>query len=148
MKKSFLLLITTCLLISCGGQTKKPDDPVVFAAANDPELEQAKKDALSTLNYFIKSFNSHSSDTTFSFSLKADFVDNGEHEHMWISLIKIENEKFQGFLGNEPQIIKNIKFGDLTIISKDQIEDWIIFNTKTNNFEGGYSAKVLQKREQ
>jgi len=148
INKTFMLLITTCILISCGGQSKKSNDPVVFAQGNDPELEQAKKDALSTFDYFIKSFNSHFTDTTYSFSLKADFTFNGEHEHMWISLNKIENDKFYGLLGNEPQIIKNIKYGDLVNISKDQIEDWIIFNTKTNNFEGGYSAKVLQKRQQ
>lgn len=148
MQKTLLLLIATCFLISCGGQSTKSNDPVVYGQGNDPELEQAKKDALSTLDYFIKTFNYHSSDTTYHFSLKADFIDNGEHEHMWISLNKIENTKFQGLLSNEPQIIKNIKYGDLVTISRDQIEDWILLDTKTNNWEGGYSAKILQKRQQ
>jgi uncharacterized protein YegJ (DUF2314 family) len=148
VKKITLLLITACLISSCGGQSTKSKDPIVYAEGNDPELEQAKKDALSTLDYFMKTFNIHSSDTAFHFSLKADFIDNGEHEHMWISLNKIENAKFQGLLGNEPQIIKNIKYGDLVTISRDQIEDWIILDTKTNNWEGGYSVKILQKRQQ
>jgi uncharacterized protein YegJ (DUF2314 family) len=147
MRKSFLLLIIACTLIACGGESKKSKDPVIFANANDSELEQAKKDALSTLNYFIKTFNSHSSDTTYSFSIKADFVDNEIHEHMWISLNKIENERFQGILGNEPQTIKNFKYGDLTTILKGQIEDWMIFNNRTKDFEGGYSTKVFLKRQ-
>jgi uncharacterized protein YegJ (DUF2314 family) len=148
IEKTTLLLITTCFLISCSGQSTKSKDPIVYAQAKDPELEQAKRDAISTLDYFIKSFNSLSSDTTHHFSLKADFIDNGEHEHMWISLNRIENENFQGKLGNDPQIIKNIKYGDLVKITRDQIEDWIILDTKTNKWEGGFSAKVLQKRQQ
>jgi uncharacterized protein YegJ (DUF2314 family) len=147
MRKSFLLLIIACILVACGGQSKRTKDPVIMANAKDSELEQAKREALSTLNYFIKTYNSQSADTNFDFSIKADFVDNGVHEHMWISLNKIENEMFQGILGNEPQTINNIKYGDLTTIYRDQIEDWMIFNNKTKNFEGGYSTKVLLKRQ-
>jgi uncharacterized protein YegJ (DUF2314 family) len=135
-------------LMSCGGQPTKTNDPVVYAESNDPELEQAKKDALNNLDYFIKSFNEHSNDTIFQYSIKADFIDYGQHEHMWVSLNKIDKEQFKGYLGNDPQIVKNIKYGDLITITKSQIEDWIIFDSKTNNMEGGYSVKVLQKREQ
>jgi uncharacterized protein YegJ (DUF2314 family) len=148
IKLIITLLIATCNLISCSGQNAKSSDPVVYANAIDPELEKAKQDALSKLDYFIDSFNIHSNDTTFQYSLKVDFVDNGEHEHMWISLNKIVNGQFQGLLGNEPQIVKNIKFGDLVSVTKDQIEDWIIMDVKKDNWEGGYSVKVLLKRQQ
>lgn len=141
------LLIVLCILISCNGQSVKSNDPVVFAQAQDPELEKAKQDALLKLDYFIKSFNTHINDTTYQYSLKVDFIDNGEHEHMWISLNRIENGQFIGFLGNEPQIVKNIKYGDWVKITKDQIEDWIIVDIKTDSMEGGYSVKVLQKRQ-
>ena len=147
IKQTIFLLIATCILISCSGQNTKSSDPVVYANAKDPELEKAKQDALSKLDYFINSFNVHSKDTTYQYSLKIDFIDNGEHEHMWISLNKIMNGQFQGLLGNDPQIIKNIKFGDIVKVTKDQIEDWIIMDTKTNTWEGGYSVKVLQKRQ-
>jgi uncharacterized protein YegJ (DUF2314 family) len=148
IRQTIFLMIAACILISCSGQNTKSSDPVVYAKAKDPELEKAKQDALSKLDYFINSFNAHSNDTTYQYSLKVDFVDNGEHEHMWIFLNKIINEQFQGLLENEPQIVKNIKFGDIVRVTKDQIEDWIIMDSKTNNWEGGYSVKVLQKRQQ
>lgn len=141
----FIAVLTT--LMSCGGQSAKTD-PVVYAESDDPELLQARQDALDNLDYFIGSFNEHSHDTTFQYSLKADFIDNGQHEHMWISLMKIDNEQFTGYLGNNPQIVKNVKYGDMITIARSQIEDWIIVDTKSNNMEGGYSVKVLQKLEQ
>lgn len=146
-KNIFLLFFAFFTLMSCTGQTTKTNDPVLYAESDDPELEQARKDALNNLDYFIQSFNEHSNDTKFKYSLKADFIDNGQHEHMWVSLEIIDKEQFKGYLGNEPQIVKNVKFGELITITKSQIEDWLIFDTKTNNMEGGYSVKVLQKRE-
>ena len=136
-----------CILISCNGQSTKSKNSIVYAESNDPELEKAKQDALSNLDSFIESYNAHSSDLVYEYYLKIDFIDNEEHEHMWVLVNKIENEQFEGVLSNEPQIIKNIKFGDLVKIKRDQIEDWIIMNTETDEMEGGYSVKVLQNRK-
>jgi uncharacterized protein YegJ (DUF2314 family) len=143
----FILFFATIFYSSCRGQSSKSDDPIIYAEAEDPELEKAKQGALSNLNIFIQSFNTHANDTILQYSLKADFIENDTHEHMWISLNKIENELYYGVLGNEPQLIKNIKYGDVVKITRSQIEDWLIVNTKTNDFEGGYSVKVLLKRE-
>ena len=57
----------------------------------------------------------------------------------------MEDDQFYGYLENDPQIMKNVKYGDLVELKKEQIEDWIIFNTKDNKMEGGYSTKILFK---
>jgi len=141
------LFIALLLMVSCGRHSSKSNDPIVYAQADDPELEQARNEATNSLDYFIKSFSDHKSDSIFSYSLKADFVDNGQHEFMWIDLEKIENEQFIGYLGNEPQIIKNVKYGEMITIDKSQIEDWIIVDSRTNTWEGGFSVKVFLKRD-
>jgi len=146
-RQIIFLLIVACILISCNGQSTKLKNSVVYAESNDPELEKAKQDALLNLDNFIESYNAHSNDLVYEYYLKIDFIDNEEHEHMWVLVNKIENEQFEGVLSNEPQIIKNIKFGDLVKIKRDQIEDWIIMNTETDEMEGGYSVKVLQNRK-
>jgi uncharacterized protein YegJ (DUF2314 family) len=115
----FILFFATVFYSSCRGQSNKSNVPIIYAEAEDPELEKAKQDALSNLNFFIKSFNTHSNDTIFQYSLKADFIENGTHEHMWISLHKIENDLYYGVIGNEPQLIKNIQFGDVVKTNKD-----------------------------
>lgn len=147
MNKLYLFLLSLTIFLSCTTRNKNPDDPTVEAEANDPELEQAKKDAHGKLDYFINAFLSDSSaNTTHAYSIKADFIENDQHEHMWIELTKIEGDKFKGVLGNEPEVITQFKIGDSINISKEQIEDWIIFDNGTEEFEGGYSVKVFQKR--
>ena len=139
-------LIIACVLISCNRQSPKSNDLIVQAPSQDPELEKAKQDALLNFDSFIKSYNTHSNDLNYYYYLKTDFIDDGEHEHMWILVNKIENERFEGTLDNEPITVKNVKFGDLIKITKDQIEDWIIVDTETDKQEGGYSVKVLNNR--
>ena len=141
------LLITSAIIISCNRKTSKTDDPTVTAPANDPELEMAKNKAQSNLAVFVNSFQEHSNDTVYEYAIKADFTQNGEHEHMWISVSKINNDQFIGTLGNDPQFITNMKFGDPITLTKKQIEDWMIMNNNTNEMEGGYSVKVLQSRQ-
>jgi len=145
MRASYLLIVYL-LILSCGRPSSKSYDPIVYAEADDPELLQARNEAIKSLDYFIDSFSKHQNDTIFNFSVKADFVDNGQHEHMWVDVEKIENDQFIGYLGNEPQIVKNLKYRDLVSINKSQIEDWLIVDSRTNQYEGGFSAKVFVKR--
>jgi len=147
IRTAIFLVITSFVLISCSGQTTKTNDPIVYAKSEDPELEKAKQDAIFNLDYFIKSFQSKSTDTIIQYSIKMDFTDNGEHEHMWILVNNFENGKFNGYLGNEPEIVKNVKIGQQIIIDKNLIEDWLIMDTRTGKWEGGYSIKVLMNRK-
>lgn len=141
------LSITSIVLISCSGKTDKSKDQIVYAESGDPELENAKQEALSNLDYFIKSFESNSNDTILEFYVKMDFIDNGEHEHMWIYVSKFANEKFFGFLANEPEIVKNVKIGQPLEVTKDLIEDWVILDSRTGKKAGDYSTKVLLNQE-
>jgi uncharacterized protein YegJ (DUF2314 family) len=146
IKYFVLLLFALSAILSCNRQPKSTDDPIVNAAADDPELEEAQKVAQSKLEYFSNSFTSSSTDTIFDFLIKADFIENSQHEHMWVSIIAIENNNFRGTLENDPQIINNIQFGDIVTIQKDQVEDWMIVNKNTMTWEGGYSIEVFQNR--
>ncbi|MDD4993763.1 MAG: DUF2314 domain-containing protein [Paludibacter sp.] len=146
-KTTFLLLLICLVTLSCKHKTNQAIDPIINAEANDKELEKAKTEALKRFDYFIESLKKHAADTAYMYSLKIDFVENDQHEHMWVNITKMENDTFVGILGNEPQIIKNYKFGDKVIIKKEQVEDWILYNSITKKMEGGYSIEVFQNRE-
>ena len=70
------LFIGFLLLVSCGRSSSKSYDPVVYAEPDDPELLQARNEAIKSLDYFISSFSEHHNDTNLNFSIKADFIDN------------------------------------------------------------------------
>ena len=144
---AIFLMFTSFVLISCSGQTNKTIDPIIYAESEDPELEKAKQEALSNLDYFIESFQSNPTDTIMEYYVKMDFIDNGEHEHMWVFVSKYENEEFSGYLANEPEIVKNLKNGQPLEVTKEQIEDWVILDTRTGKKEGDYSSKVLLNQD-
>jgi uncharacterized protein YegJ (DUF2314 family) len=144
--KYYLSFLFVALLFSCNTKRQNADDPLVYAEANDPELEQAKNDALAKLDYFINSFNAHPNDSTRFYSVKADFVEDETHEHMWIELSYIEGDQFKGVLGNDPENLTHLQMGDTITISRKDIEDWIITDDNSEDFEGGFSIKVFQKR--
>jgi uncharacterized protein YegJ (DUF2314 family) len=125
----------------------KNEVPIVNAEANDPELAKATQEALSHLDKFVSSFQKNANGTKYAYFLKTDFVDNGSHEHMWISITKIENGRYYGVLDNDPVTVTNVKAGDAVNITKDQIEDWLIMNNKSGEMQGNYSQKVFEGRE-
>ena len=144
-KATFYFVFLLSLTFSC--KRSNPNDPIVYRQENDPELEEAREDALSTLDYFVNSFNSYSSDSSYVYSIKTEFIEQGQSEHMWLSLLKIRGNYFQGVLNNDPEKLKEIKFGDTVSIRRHQIEDWLIYNSKNKKTEGGYSISVLEARQ-
>lgn len=146
-KSSLLLVITLLTVVSCSGQTNKTDDPIVLANGADPELENARKEAMSMLGYFITSMDQHSKDTLTEFYVKMDFVDKDEHEHMWVFVYRYEKDMFHGYLANVPTIVKNAVYGQPIEVRKSAIEDWMILDLRTDKREGAFSSKVLSTRK-
>jgi hypothetical protein len=56
MRASYLLIVYL-LILSCGRPSSKSYDPIVYAEADDPELLQARNEAIKSLDYFIDSFS-------------------------------------------------------------------------------------------
>ena len=148
MTKTLKFLLVILIFSACMGTTQNSGDPVVYAEENDPELEQARQDALANLDDFLSLFEKYKTDTTKQFSIKTDFVENGEHEHMWVSVVESDSSHFRGYLGNDPQIVSNVSYGDWISVEHKDIEDWIIYHTLNDSMQGGYSVKVFQSREQ
>jgi uncharacterized protein YegJ (DUF2314 family) len=143
----YLILFLICWIYACKENSTKSVDPIVYAESNDPELEKAKMEALASINHFVSSYKLHSLDTLYQYSLKIDFNDKGNHEHMWVEVKDIDGDEYTGILGNDPQVVTNVKYGDRVMVTKDKIEDWLIYNVNKDSMEGGYSVKVFQSRQ-
>jgi len=81
--------------------------------------------------------------TQASFQVKKAFEDAGMTEHMWLSDVTIDGDMFSGTIGNEPQHVKNVKFGQKATVAKSEISDWMFIDD--GKLAGGYS--ILAMRE-
>lgn len=153
MKRTLAFLLIIFLLCNCENKTSQVQevtkdssqitDPRVMVADNDPRLMKAKEQALNNLDFFIEMLANHGLDTTYMFSVKADFEENGKHEHMWVETNSYRNGNFYGILGNMPQMITTYKFGDSVTIRREAVEDWMIEVPESDSIMGAYSVKAL-----
>jgi len=116
---------------------------ITYLPKNDADFLNAKEAAQKNIAYFIDALNSFNDSLTYS--IKADFVDGDIHEHMWVDTSGYRDEKFFGFVANDPVNIKNYKYGDWVAINKTDVEDWMIWNQATNEYHGYFSREVLRQ---
>lgn len=153
MKQAIAFFIFIFLLSSCESKTNQVQetakdsaqitDPRVMVADNDPRMRKAKEQALNNLHFFIEMLQNHGMDTTYMFSVKADFEENGKHEHMWVETDRFEKGKFYGTLGNMPQTVTAYQFDDSVTIPREAVEDWMIEVPGSDSIMGAYSVKAL-----
>lgn len=110
-------------------------------------LNNATKEAQENIGVFLNSVEKLSSNLK-THSVKKEFVDRGEKEHMWVSVVSYKDDKFIGVLNNEPVWVKNIRIGDVVAVNKGDVEDWNIASEKDGQFNleaGLYSEKCFKE---
>jgi uncharacterized protein YegJ (DUF2314 family) len=126
-------------------QAEETVDKVVSLSADDTSLKAYKDKAQKELQYLIDFMNDHEKDDElFRYAVKADFVEDGHSEHMWVQVNEIKDGYFFGQLANEPNTIKNIKYGDKVTVKRDDVEDWILQDFLTHTKVGGYSSEYIR----
>lgn len=127
-----------------GDTVGSPDDPVTMVQEGDAEMAAAEQKARDTMDQFIQALNDPKS-TMSDFAVKHEFVQDGTSEHMWVTGLTYNDGKFTGELGNEPQLISNVKMGQQVTLSRSEVEDWLYFDGE--EMVGGYTAKLLMSRQ-
>jgi uncharacterized protein YegJ (DUF2314 family) len=77
------------------------------------------------------------------FSVKAPIEDRGEVEHFWLTDIVYRNGEFEGFIGNDPGMVTNVRIGQKWTIRKDEISDWMFM--RDGKIHGNYTMRPLLK---
>ncbi len=143
--KLILIIIVIVGVYFFNKNSKIPDGErgnVVGKSFNDPEILLAQKEAQSQIDFFIESLENNKDDKKY-FSIKYGAKDGDIVEHMWIRVSSYKDGVFSGILANEPIEVKNIKYEDPVSVKKEEIEDWIIFDTTINKTTGGFSLKAF-----
>jgi uncharacterized protein YegJ (DUF2314 family) len=137
-----LLANISLLVLSCS-KTTPSDDPMVVVDSSDKEMNAAIDQARKSVQQFVAALQSPKADQS-AFSIKKQFNQGSSGEHIWLTDVTFDGKTFHGKVGNDPEIVKNIKFGDDAVVNKDEISDWMFI--ENGKLVGGYTLKVIYSR--
>jgi uncharacterized protein YegJ (DUF2314 family) len=120
---------------------REGEPPVTYVDDDDPQMLGAIKKARSTVDQFIQALN-HPKPSQSEFTVKLLIKDGKHGEHMWIAPVHYKGGKFTGEIGNDPDKVKTVKYGDTVTVAKDQISDWMY--VENGKLVGGFTFRVLR----
>jgi uncharacterized protein YegJ (DUF2314 family) len=132
-----LLLIVVSL---CGCPGGSQPETLIRSGYDEQEMDAAIARARSEVDVFIAEL---SKPTGTDHCVKVPITDNGETEHFWLINITYANDQFDGEIGNDPGIVKNVEFGQKWTVKKDEISDWLYM--RDGKMHGNYTMRPLMK---
>lgn len=108
---------------------------------DSPEMVEAVANARKTLPYFWDKRASALNPE--DYMVKAAIEDGEMVEHFWLANPVVEGDTVKGEIGNDPGIVKNVKFGELVTVAESKISDWMY--SEGDKMHGNYTARVLAK---
>lgn len=122
--------------------TEQEDVQVIMVDDNDKDMARAIKNARRTVSDFIQRLK-HPQKYDESFSIKKKIQYHGEIEHFWLSNVTYRNGVFAGKIANQPELVKNVQFGDTVKVKETEISDWMWLNR--GKMHGGYTLRAMLK---
>jgi uncharacterized protein YegJ (DUF2314 family) len=145
--KTWSTFFIALLLLATACEHKETYKNAVSLPTDDSAFLALKDTAQAHLQIFIDSLNAHRTDTNYSFKAKSDFVENTSHEHMWSEIEGYKDDRFNGIFIDSGYVVKNIKSGDPVHLKPADVDDWIIYNQKTDTQTGYYSESYLRGKQ-
>lgn len=137
--KSNLLLFFACAILTCAGCNQKPET-LVEGGYDQQEMDEAIARARSETDNFLQELASGNGT---DFAVKAPIEDNGATEHFWLIDIVYKDGVFEGSIGDEPGVVKNVEYGQKWTIKKSEISDWMFM--RDGKIHGNYTMRPLLK---
>jgi uncharacterized protein YegJ (DUF2314 family) len=109
-------------------------------------MDAAIGEARRSLDTFIAFLASPREGQTY-FGIKARFPipgAPGEHEHIWLSDVRYEGDRFRARIGSEPLSVDHLQPSDEVVVRIEDVTDWMII--ENGALLGGYTARVLRDR--
>ena len=76
-------------------------------------------------------------------AVKAPINDGELTEHFWLGDLTYSDGHFEGTIGNDPGMVKNVKFGQKWKLKKEEITDWMFM--RDGKMHGNYTMRPLLK---
>ena len=83
------------------------------------------------------------------FSVKVAIEDGQHTQHICLNDLKVDQEPFEGTIGNEPYFITKVKFGDRYRFTREDISDWTYVSDGVvqGSYTVRFSMKAMSKAE-
>ncbi|MDP6634717.1 MAG: DUF2314 domain-containing protein [Phycisphaerae bacterium] len=152
--RSYLQCVLTCALVAASDCEDRKDDGVV-RRDGEPDFvtqydEKAMTDAVAKAKATWKEFSAalaRPAPGMTNFTVKRGFLvdDDPEGEHIWLSNVSFDGEKFRGTVDNNPVSTKEVKFGQIVDVRPEELTDWMF--VENGILRGGYTLRVLIMQE-
>lgn len=117
------------------------EPPVVpVAPEHDKALAAAAAEARRRWPEFVAAFTHRHPEQLFS--VKTALTVDGETEHIWVNVDRLESDTIHGRLGNDPVALGTLKCDDPVSLSAEAIEDWIY--VLSDKPVGGFSIAAVE----
>ncbi len=114
---------------------------LVRVDSDSPEMVEAVANARKTLPYF---WDRRSTALNPDDYLVKIAIEDGEMtEHFWLNNPSLNGDEVTGQIGNDPGIVKNVKYGETVTVPESKISDWMY--SEGDKMHGNYTARVLAK---
>jgi uncharacterized protein YegJ (DUF2314 family) len=144
-------IYSTCIaavaLLGCGGRSndgvvRRAGEPDYVQAFDEAAMDRAISDARASWQQFARAL-ANPSDNMTSFSIKKGFRvgDDAEAEHIWLTNVSFDGERFTGEVNNEPVDTTEVRLGDIVQVTPEQLSDWMY--VEDGLLRGGYTIRVL-----
>lgn len=125
MRPSLQLFVLALSLLVAGAASaqKRDDNEIIMVSAQDKDMVAAIQNARSSLDTFLALARNPPPEVS-GLKLKVMVKDSNGTEHFWVAPFKPTATGFEGTLGNEPRIVKSVKYGQLLTFTRADITDW------------------------
>lgn len=124
------------LHVGCSGPTAKPE--TLVEQYDEAEMDRAIATARSKVGEFLAVLEKGDAET---FSVKVPITDPNGTEHFWITDVTFKDGSFSGLVGNDPGVVRNVRYGQSWTVTQEEISDWMFL--RDGRIHGGYTIDPL-----
>lgn len=110
-------------------------------AGRDPAMEAAIAEARAHFPDFRKRVEAGAEGEFFYIKMAFPVKGKNASELMWVEVTRLQGDKIEGTLSNDPVEDTGYKYGDPVAATVDQVEDWCVSDEQDSTLAGYYTVK-------
>jgi uncharacterized protein YegJ (DUF2314 family) len=135
--------VSLLAMINVPCQSQQFEDKTIRVESSDPEMNKVIEKARNGLSTFWVHYTNPGPGEN-GFALKVRLSEGSKHEHFWLIALEHRDELIFGKIANDPNVIHNVKNGQVIQVEPDRITDWMYL--RDGKIVGNETLRPLLKR--